>query len=333
MIFWDEVKIYLKAGNGGDGLVSFRREKFRPRGGPDGGDGGGGGDIYFEVDPNVNTLGDFNRLKKITADDGGKGQKAKCHGKDGQDLVLKIPLGTVVYELKDKEDPKGKKIIDFNDKKQSALIVKGGKGGWGNYHFATAVYQTPRRANPGQPGQTKWLKLELKLIADVGIIGLPNSGKSTLLSRITNARPKIADYPFTTLVPNLGVSQIGRFSFVACDIPGLIEGASKGKGLGDKFLRHIERTKILVHLVDINADDLVKNYQIIRKELQDFSPILLSKKEIVAVNKIDVIPAEKLASRLENFKKKIKKEIIPLSCVSGENIGKLLYEIKNQLNG
>jgi GTP-binding protein len=331
MMFWDEAIIQIKAGKGGDGLVSFRREKFRPRGGPDGGDGGDGGDIYFEVDPNINTLSDYIRLKVFKAEKGEAGKKSKMKGKNGQDLILKIPLGTIIFEQAEEKDPRGKKIFDFQKKGQKELIVRGGNGGWGNHHFATAVIQAPKRANPGQPGQEKWLKLELKLIADVGLIGLPNSGKSTLLTRISNARPKIADYPFTTLMPNLGVVKINQSSIVACDIPGLIEGASKGKGLGDKFLRHIERTKIIVHLIDINSEDLFKDYQTIKKELKDFSPILLKKKEIVVINKVDTLPVEKVASNLKKFKDKIKINIIPISAVSGQNIDKLLYEIKKQL--
>jgi len=331
MIFWDEVIIKVEAGKGGDGLVSFRREIFTARGGPDGGDGGNGGDIYFETDPNLNTLVNFNRLKKFAADSGEKGKKGKRRGKDGIDLILKIPQGTMVFELKDRDDQKGKKLIDFNHKSQSALIVKGGKGGWGNHHFATSVKQAPKHANPGKPGEEKWLKLELKMIADVGIIGLANSGKSTLLSRISAAKPKIADYPFTTLVPNLGVVKIGKSAFVACDIPGLIEGASKGKGLGDKFLRHIERCKILVHLIDINSPNLYKDYQIIRSELSDFSPALLKKREIIAVNKIDTMPIDQAKSKLKKLKSRVKSEIIPTSAVSGENIDKLLYAIKQSI--
>ena len=332
MIFWDEVVIKVKAGKGGDGLVSFRHEKFQPKGGPDGGDGGKGGDIYFEVDPNLNTLSDYNRLKHFDAEDGENGKKSKMKGKDGEDLILKIPFGTVLYQLPDERGQRGKKLFDFAKKEQVKMILKGGNGGWGNQHFATATHQVPRRANPGQPGQEKWLKLELKLIADVGIIGLPNSGKSTLLSRISNARPKIANYPFTTLVPNLGVVKIGEYTCVACDIPGLIEGASKGKGLGDKFLRHIERTKILVHVIDINSGDILKDYHKIRSELELFNSTLKKKKEIVVLTKIDTLQKNQVDKKLQKLKAKNQMPvIISLSSVSGENIDKLLYEIKKHL--
>lgn len=328
IIFWDETKIYIEAGKGGDGLVSFRHEKFQPRGGPDGGDGGRGGGIYFEVDPNLNTLINFNRLKKFKAEDGEKGKKAKQKGKDGEDLILKIPRGSIIYQLENENDKVGEKILDIMQESKFIEFAKGGNGGWGNVHFTTSTTQAPTRANPGKPGEAFWLKIEIKLIADVAIIGLPNSGKSTLLSRISNARPKIADYPFTTLVPNLGVAQVDSKSIVFCDIPGLIEGANLGKGLGDKFLRHIERCKIIVHLIDINSQNVVTDYAKIRKELELYSPILLSKKEIIALTKTDSASEKIIKTVVKKLKNKTKSPIVPISSVSGKNIEKLLFTIK-----
>lgn len=330
-MFWDEVKIFVKAGNGGNGLVSFRHEKYRPKGGPDGGDGGRGGSVYFEVDPNLNTLSNYNRLKKFQAENGEDGKKGKNHGRNGEDLMLKFPQGSIVYELEDKKGSHAKKILDLKDQSEKLLALKGGNGGWGNCHFATSVEQAPKRANLGQPGQSKWLKIELKLIADVALIGLPNSGKSTLLSRITAAKPKIADYPFTTIVPNLGVCQVAETDFVVCDIPGLIKGASTGKGLGDKFLRHVERCRLLVHLLDINSDDLIRDYQTIRDELEDYSKKLSSKKEIIVLSKTDTLDSKEADKKIKKFEEKTGKKIITISAVSGENLDKLLLEIKNNL--
>ena len=337
-MFTDEVIIKIKAGKGGDGLVSFWREKFVPKGGPDGGDGGDGGDIIFKVDERVNTLSFFNTRKQFKAEDGEKGKKARCRGKNGRDLILRVPPGTIVYQIlnskietlnKSKiQDSKFKKVADLTKDGQKMVIARGGRGGWGNVHFATATHQTPKEAKPGQPGEEKILKLELQLIADVGIIGLPNSGKSTLLSRISAARPKIAEYPFTTLEPNLGVVRLGEdFSFVVADIPGLIKGASKGKGLGDKFLRHIKRTRLLVHLIDITSSDLVRDYKTIRSELKLFDPTLISKKEIIVLNKIDLLGEKK------PFIPFVLKKLKPLmiSAVSGKGIKTLLYEIKRIL--
>ncbi len=267
----DEATIKIIAGKGGDGLVSFRHEKYVPKGGPDGGDGGDGGDIFVICDDNTHTLSEFARKKEWRAEDGVKGKPKRQKGGQGQDLELRVPRGTVM-----KIDEKI--IHDFTKIGERVLIAKGGRGGWGNVHFATATRQSPAFAKKGEPGETKTLKLELKLIADVGLIGLPNSGKSTLLARISNARPKIADYPFTTLEPNLGVVRCHEKQFVVADIPGLIEGASKGKGLGDKFLRHTERTNVLVHLIDINKEHIVQDYETIRQELALWSEKLLRKK-------------------------------------------------------
>lgn len=316
----DEVVIKVQAGKGGDGLVSFRREKYVPRGGPDGGDGGRGGDIIFICSSSVNTLSQFARVKSFKAEDGEPGRRAKRTGKDASDLILKLPPGTIIRE---KIGEKWKTLADLKKEEEQVLICRGGRGGWGNYHFATSTHQTPREANPGVFGQKKTLKLELKLIADIGIIGLPNCGKSTLLARLSSAHPKIADYPFTTLEPNLGVVN----GLVFADIPGLIEGASKGKGLGDQFLHHIERTKILVHLIDVTNEDLEKSYQIIRKELADFSPKFLRKKEIIVLNKIDVLPD------WQNIHKRFIKIHKPLaiSAVSGLGLPQFLTKISAAL--
>lgn len=295
----DEAQITLKAGDGGDGLASFRHEKYVPRGGPDGGDGGDGGDIYFVVAADVNTLFDYLRVKQFRAEGGQNGRKKKQTGQDGSDLELKIPPGTIVTDAES-----GQAIADLTKTGDRLIIAHGGKGGRGNYHFATATHQAPHEAEPGTPGQERRLKLELKLIAQVGIIGLPNAGKSTLLARISAARPKIADYPFTTLEPNLGVAQIDKKTFVVADIPGLIEGASDGKGLGVKFLRHVERTKLLWHLVDATSADPVKDYRTIRDELQKFSAALAKKPEIIVLNKIDAMDkkaGDKLTKTLAIF--------------------------------
>jgi GTP-binding protein len=316
----DEATIRIKAGDGGSGVISFRREKFVPKGGPDGGDGGNGGDIYIICDNNVHTLSDFARQKVFTAERGENGRPKKQHGGNGKDLELKVPAGTTISE--------GNSFVhDFTKIGEKILFVRGGRGGWGNVHFATAVHQSPLIAKEGTAGQERVLKLELKLLADVGLIGLPNSGKSTFLSRISNARPKIADYPFTTLEPNLGVARIHDQELVVADIPGLISGASKGRGLGDKFLRHIERTTVLIHLIDIGSADLKKDYQDIRAELRQWNPELINKKEIVVLNKADTmedIAAKKIAVKLS---REIKKNVLVISAVSGAGIKELLEEL------
>lgn len=322
----DEAIITVTAGDGGDGLASFRREKFVPRGGPDGGDGGKGGDIYVVVNPDVNTLFDYSRLKNFRAERGENGMKARKTGKDGEELELKVPPGTIITDEKS-----GQVIADLTNRGEKLLLVKGGKGGLGNYHFATATRQAPRHAEPGAPGEERKLKLELKLIAEVGIIGLPNSGKSTLLSVISAARPKIADYPFTTLEPNLGVVAIEGRTFVAADIPGLIEGASEGKGLGHKFLRHIERTKILWHLVDANGLRLTEVYRAVRKELEKFSPSLAKKEEIVVLTKIDAIPDHTVQTLTTALKRSLKRPIFAISAASGKGLKELLYETSRLL--
>ncbi len=327
-MFCDEVKIKIKAGNGGKGLVSFRREIFVAHGGPDGGDGGSGGSIYFEADPELNTLSDFRRTKMIKASFGGSGGRKKMRGKGGKDLILKAPLGTVIYDKNSKEV-----LADLNERNQRIILATGGKGGFGNAHFTSSTRQAPDFAEFGEPGEEKELKLELKLIADVGIIGLPNVGKSTLLSHISEAKPKIADYPFTTLVPNLGIVRLGDFSFTACDIPGLIEGAYSGKGLGDKFLRHIERCRILIHILDVTRDDLVKDYKTINQELKKFSPQLAQKLQILAINKIDSIESSKLKAQISKLKSLTTNHysLFTISAVTGQGIKELLYEVIGQL--
>jgi len=334
----DEATIKVQAGDGGPGLVSFRREKFVPKGGPDGGDGGKGGDIFLFCSNEVNTLFDLNRLKQLKAKNGQPGGKNRSSGKSADDLVLPVPQGTIISQLAAGTPPgtlrvqpgatlrvAPVKIADLTQVGQRLLIAKGGKGGWGNWHFATSTQQAPRYAQTGEKGEQKTIKLELKLIAQVGLVGLPNVGKSSLLARISAAKPKIADYPFTTLEPILGVVNpkqwgIDSTSFVVADIPGLIEGASAGKGLGDQFLRHIERTKVLVHLLDATSQDLKQDYQIIRSELADFGRSLLNKPEIVVINKIDL-------KQTTNFKAAIK-----ISGATSEGIDQLIRSLVKMLS-
>ncbi|MDK2964725.1 MULTISPECIES: GTPase ObgE [Lacrimispora] len=327
-MFADRAKIYIRSGKGGDGHVSFRRELYVPCGGPDGGDGGRGGNIIFEVDEGLNTLSDFRHIHKYTAQDGEPGGKRRCHGKDGSDLIIKVPEGTV---LKDFES--GKVIADMSGENRREVILKGGRGGQGNMNFATPTMQAPKYAQPGQPSQELWVQMELKVIADVGLVGFPNVGKSTLLSRVSNARPKIANYHFTTLNPHLGVVDIdGGKGFVMADIPGLIEGASEGIGLGHDFLRHIERTRVLVHVVDAASTegrDPIADIIAINKELEAYNPDLIKRPQIIAANKIDAIfedgesPVDKLKAEFEP--KGIK--VYPISAVSGQGVKELLYAV------
>lgn len=297
-MFIDLVEIYVKAGNGGKGAVSFRREKYVPKGGPDGGDGGKGGDVVIVSDPNMSTLLDYRYKRKYVAENGENGMGALKTGKSGDDIILRVPVGTVV---KDKETEEI--LFDFTEPHQKFIVAKGGKGGRGNTHFKSPTNQAPRKAEPGQPGEERWIILELKLIADVGIVGFPNAGKSTLISMISAAKPKIADYPFTTLEPVLGLVQYKDFkSFVVADIPGIIEGASEGKGLGLKFLRHIERTKILLFLIDASSENPFKDYKVLVKELKSYSPELLKKPHLVAISKMDLIQE----IERKEFEKKIK---------------------------
>lgn len=328
-MFADSAKIFIKSGKGGDGHVSFRRELYVPAGGPDGGDGGRGGDIIFEVDKGLNTLTDFRHVRKYVAQSGEEGGKKRCHGKDGEDLVIKVPEGTVI-----KDDETGKVIADMSGKNTREIILKGGRGGKGNMNYATATMQAPKYAQPGQEAKELWVRLELKVIADVGLVGFPNVGKSTLLSRVSNARPKIANYHFTTINPNLGVVDLdGSKGFVMADIPGLIEGASEGIGLGHEFLRHIERTKVLIHVVDAASTegrDPVDDIKKINAELMAYNPDLLKRPQVIAANKIDAIYDEAEESPLEVLKKTFEPEgihVFPISAVSGKGVQELLYYV------
>lgn len=331
-MFADRAKIYVRSGKGGDGHVSFRREKYVPNGGPDGGDGGRGGDVIFTVDEGLNTLTDFRHIRKYKAQDGENGGKRNCRGKDGQDIVIKVPAGTVIREAES-----GKVIADMSGKNMRQILLKGGRGGNGNQHYATSTMQAPKYAQPGQPARELELQLELKVIADVGLAGFPNVGKSTFLSRVTNARPKIANYHFTTLTPNLGVVDLpDAKGFVIADIPGLIEGASEGVGLGHEFLRHIERTKLLIHIVDAASTegrDPVEDIYAIQKELQKYSDDLTTRPQIIAANKIDVIPQDgedPVAKIKAEFEPKGIK-VFPISAVSGQGLKDLLYYVSSLL--
>lgn len=332
-MFADRAKIFIRSGKGGDGHVSFRRELYVPNGGPDGGDGGRGGDVIFEVDEGLNTLQDYRHKKKYAAKDGEQGGKRRCHGKDAQDIVLKVPEGTVI-----KEAVSGKVIADMSGDNRRQVVLKGGKGGLGNQHFATATMQIPKYAQPGQPAQELWVNLELKVIADVGLVGFPNVGKSTLLSRVTNAQPKIANYHFTTLNPNLGVVDLdGAKGFVIADIPGLIEGASEGVGLGHEFLRHIERTKMMIHVVDAAGSegrDPVEDIYKINAELEAYNPEIAKRPQVIAANKTDLIYSED-----EDPVAALKKEFEPkgilvfaISGATGEGIKELLYYVSSELD-
>ncbi len=331
-MFADRAKIYIKSGKGGDGHVSFRREKYVPNGGPDGGDGGHGGDVIFEVDEGLNTLTDFRHIRKYCAENGQEGGKKNCRGKDGQDIVIKVPEGTVI-----KEANSGKVITDMSGENRRYVILTGGKGGNGNQHYATSTMQAPKYAQPGQPAKELELMLELKVIADVGLVGFPNVGKSTFLSRVTNARPKIANYHFTTLNPNLGVVDLdGAKGFVIADIPGLIEGASEGIGLGHEFLRHIERTRVMIHIVDAAGSegrDPIADIYAINKELENYNEEIAKRPQVIAANKIDMIyegdedPVERIKKEFEP--KGIK--VYPISAISGEGVRTLLYDVNNML--
>lgn len=333
-MFCDRAKVFIKSGKGGDGHVSFRRELYVPAGGPDGGDGGRGGDIIFQVDDGLNTLSDFRHVRKYIATSGEEGGKRRCHGKDGEDLVIKVPEGTVIKEFET-----GKVIADMSGENRREVILKGGKGGLGNMHYATSTMQAPKYAQPGQPAQELWVQLELKVIADVGLVGFPNVGKSTLLSRVSNARPKIANYHFTTLDPHLGVVDLGDGAgFVMADIPGLIEGASEGVGLGHDFLRHIERTKVLVHVVDAASTegrDPVQDIRTILNELKAYNPELLTRPQVIAANKIDAIYTEEGAQNpLDALRREFEPEgiqVFPISGVSGHGVKELLYHINELL--
>ena len=331
-MFADRAKIYIRSGKGGDGHVSFRRELYVPNGGPDGGDGGRGGDVIFEVDEGLNTLYDYRHRRKFKAEDGEEGGKRRCHGKDGSDIILKVPEGTIIREAES-----GKVIADMSGENRRQTILKGGRGGAGNQHFATSTMQVPKYAQPGQPAQELEVLLELKVIADVGLVGFPNVGKSTLLSRVTNAQPKIANYHFTTLTPNLGVVDLeGGGGFVIADIPGLIEGASEGVGLGHEFLRHIERTRVLIHMVDAASTegrDPIEDIYAINKELKAYNEEIAGRPQVIAANKVDVLGED--TEPIERLKKEFGPQgirVFPISAVAGQGLKELLYYVKELLD-
>ena len=334
-MFADRAKIIIKSGKGGDGHVSFRREKYVPNGGPDGGDGGKGGDVIFLVDEGINTLADYRHRRKFAAEPGEEGGKKNCHGKNGADLILKVPEGTIIRDA-----ASGKVIADMSNDNLREVILKGGRGGKGNMNYATSTMQAPQYAQPGQDAQELWVRLELKVIADVGLVGFPNVGKSTLLSRVTNARPKIANYHFTTLNPNLGVVDLdGGRGFVIADIPGLIEGASEGVGLGHEFLRHIERTKVIIHMVDAASTegrDPVADIKAINEELRAYNPELLKRPQVIAANKIDAIYTDdETENPVDVIKKAFEPEgikVYPISAVTGQGLKELLYYVRELLD-
>ncbi len=315
---FDRAKIFVAAGKGGDGAVSFRREKFVPFGGPDGGDGGRGGSVYLVGDPALSTLVGYDRRRHFRAGNGGRGMGGNKHGAKGEDLRLPVPLGTVV------RTEAGELLADIVAPAQEVLVARGGRGGLGNTHFATATNQAPRIAQNGEPGEERWLLLELKLIADVGIIGFPNAGKSTLLARVSRAAPKIADYPFTTVVPNLGVVVVDHDAFVVADIPGLIEGAHRGRGLGHEFLRHIERTKVLIHLLDGQESDVRTAYEKVNEELALFNPALATKPQLVAINKIDLPEVGERLGELRARLADVPWPVFAVSAATGEGVRELL---------
>ena len=335
-MFADSAKVFIKSGKGGDGHVSFRRELYVAAGGPDGGDGGKGGDVIFEVEDGLNTLTDFRHVRKYAAQDGESGGKRRCHGADGEDIIIKVPEGTVIKDFES-----GKVIADMSGSNRREVILKGGRGGLGNMHFATSTMQVPKYAQPGQPAQELWVQLELKVIADVGLVGFPNVGKSTLLSRVSNARPKIANYHFTTLNPHLGVVDLSEGQgFVMADIPGLIEGASQGVGLGYAFLKHIERTKVLVHVVDAASTegrDPVADIRAINEELRAYNPELLTRPQVIAANKTDAIyfdPESGEENPVDRLKAEFEPEgiqVFAISAVSGQGVKELLYHINELL--
>lgn len=333
-MFADSAEIYIRSGKGGDGHVSFRRELYVAAGGPDGGDGGKGGDLIFEVDKGLNTLNDFRHIRKYCAGDGQPGSKRRCHGADGADLVVKVPEGTVV-----REKETGKVVVDMSHGCTREVILKGGRGGKGNMHYATPTMQVPKYAQPGKPGRELNVILELKTIADVGLVGFPNVGKSTFLSRVSNARPKIANYHFTTLQPMLGVVDLeGADGFVIADIPGLIEGASDGIGLGHEFLRHIERTKVFIHMVDAASTegrDPLNDIHIINEELKKYSPELASRPQVIAANKTDVFYGSQEETVITLLKEEFEPQgipVFPISAVSGKGVKELLYYVRKQLD-
>lgn len=334
-MFADRAKIFIKSGKGGDGHVSFRRELYVPAGGPDGGDGGKGGDVIFIVDKSINTLNDFRHIRKYCAENGQDGMKKRCHGKDGEDIIIKVPEGTII-----KDTESGKVIVDMSHGHEREVLLRGGNGGKGNQHYATPTMQAPKYAQPGQPAKEMYVTLELKVIADVGLVGFPNVGKSTFLSRVTNAKPKIANYHFTTLNPNLGVVDLpGADGFVIADIPGLIEGASQGIGLGHEFLRHIERTKVLIHVVDAASTegrDPIEDINAINAELESYDMVLTQKPQVIAANKADVFFGDEEETVISMLKDEFEPKgikVFSISAVSGKGVNELLYYVKELLDG
>ena len=329
-MFIDEAKIHVAGGHGGRGCLAFRREKFVPRGGPSGGDGGKGGSIYLESSQHLNTLLKFRYKREFTAERGGHGEGSNCHGKNGEDLVIQVPVGTVVWDA-----ASGEKLYDFTASGEQFLVAAGGRGGRGNARFATSTHQAPRKTEPGDPGVELDLKLEVKLLADVGLVGFPNVGKSTLISRLTAARPKIADYPFTTLEPYLGVVAVDQErSFVMADIPGLISGAHEGKGLGVRFLKHVERTRLLLHLIDVaehSGRDPVEDYRIILEELEGFSPAVAKKPMLIVASRIDAAGDSARLFSLREFCREMSRPLYEISCVTGEGLDELKWAAWNML--
>lgn len=333
-MFADRAKIKIRSGKGGDGHVSFRREKYVANGGPDGGDGGRGGDLIFEVDPGLNTLNEFRHIRNYFAGDGEPGGKRRCHGADGEDKIVKVPAGTIIREVET-----GQIITDMSYENNREVVLQGGRGGKGNQHYATPTMQVPKYAQPGKPGIELEVQLELKVIADVGLVGFPNVGKSTFLSRVTNAQPKIANYHFTTLNPNLGVVDLeGADGFVIADIPGLIEGASEGVGLGHEFLRHIERTRVLIHMVDAASTEgrnPIEDIHAINRELEAYNPEIAKRPQVIAANKIDCFYGNDKDIVLAELKEEFEPQgiqVFPISAVSGEGVRELLYHTKKMLD-
>jgi GTP-binding protein len=330
MKFVDEVKIHVKAGDGGRGCVSFRREKFVPMGGPDGGDGGDGGDVRFRVDSELGTLLDFRYKVHYKAESGAHGMGKKMHGKGGEDLIVRVPPGTLIHD-----GETGELLADLTEPGQEVLLLKGGMGGRGNARFVSSTNRAPRHAQPGTPGEERSLQLELKLLADVGLVGMPNAGKSTLISAVSAARPKIADYPFTTLVPNLGVVRYGGYkTFVMADIPGLIKGASEGHGLGTRFLKHVERTDLFLHLVDLSdlqSGDPLENFEMINRELLRHKPELLDKTQLVVLSKIDITEVRTRMVEVAPYFSSRGYRVFPISAVTGEGIKELVTAVTSEL--
>jgi len=334
-MFVDEVDVHVTAGHGGRGCLAFRREKYVPRGGPSGGDGGHGGSVYVVASPHINTLINFRFHPEFDAQKGANGEGSNRTGRNGEDLTLKVPVGTLVFDRTGAPEIAPRLIGDLVHAGDRVLVAKGGRGGLGNAHFATSTNRAPRKVQPGEPGDEKFLRFELKLLADVGLVGFPNAGKSTLIARISAARPKIADYPFTTLTPNLGVVGLSDDrSFVVADIPGLIEGAHRGQGLGHQFLRHLERTKVLVHLVDVSSmsgRDPVSDVDIIRRELQLFAPELAVKPQLICANKVDALDDEERAAAVERRAKELGVEFFRISGVTGAGVPQLLEAVWREL--